>query len=76
MYVQGKVNECDFSDRKYDTAVDGVHVVAQGATGRWCCVMYMGPEEMVRQGIQEHVLTHEQATAQVEAKGDGGWVEF
>lgn len=76
MYVKGKVDACDFSDRKYNPPADGVHLVSQGASGRWCCVMDMGPEEVVRQGITDLVLTHEQAVAKVEAKGDGGWVEF
>jgi len=38
--------------------------------------MDMGPEEVVRQSINNLVLTYKQAVAKVEAKGDGGWVEF
>ena len=74
MYVQGKIKRCDFTQRDYDDQVDGVHVVAQGASGRWCCVMHMGLPEAQRQGID--VLTYEDAVAKVKARDDGGWVEF
>ncbi len=51
MYVKSTVTECDFTGRQYDNPVMGAEVLAQGATGRWCCVMTVGPEEIKRAGI-------------------------
>ena len=34
----------------------------------------MGPEEVARQRIE--VLSREEALIKIEAKGDGGWVEY
>jgi len=74
MYVKAMVASCDFTDAKYDPPVEGAFLVSQGASGRWSTVLHMGPEEVVRQRIE--VLSREDALVQIEAKGDGGWVEF
>jgi len=74
MYVIAMVVSCDFHDTKYDPPVEGAHLVSQGASGRWCTVLHMGPEEVARQRIE--VLSREEALAHIEAKGDGGWAEF
>ena len=52
MYMEGKVTECDFTDSHYDEPVDGAHVLARGATGRWCCVMWAGPEYLAENNIE------------------------
>ncbi len=52
MYLKAKVRECDFTGEKYDEPVDGAHCFARGATGRWCCVMYMGPAKLRESGIE------------------------
>lgn len=44
MYVEMQVPECDFTGTRYDGPVKGAGAVAQGASGRWCVVMYAGPE--------------------------------
>ena len=41
MYLKGKITGCDFTGEEYDSPKDGVQCIARGATGRWCCVMYM-----------------------------------
>lgn len=46
MYVSARVTECDFTDRRYPNGVQGADILAQGATGRWCCVMTCGPEQL------------------------------
>lgn len=73
MFVQAKVLECDFDGVHYADYVDGAYVVARGATGRYCAVMYAGPDYLKRSDITP--LTYDEAVAQVERNGDG-WVEF
>ena len=51
MYVEGKVSECDFTERTYDSKVNGAHVIAQGGSGRWCAVMHAGPEYLKENNI-------------------------
>lgn len=69
MYVQSMVRECDFSDRKYDAPVAGAIAVARGATGRYCAVMYVGPEILEQTGVTP--ITMEEAYARIEIAGDG-----
>lgn len=45
MIIQGMVDSCDFRGTTYDSPQLGGHVLCRGATGRVCCVMYMGMEE-------------------------------
>jgi hypothetical protein len=52
MFITGKVTECDFTQREYAEPVYGAHCISQGATGRFCCVMYAGPEYLRRENIK------------------------
>lgn len=52
MYVKRNVVECDFTDRTYDRGVPGCAAIARGATGRWCEVMWMGPEYMAENNVE------------------------
>jgi len=72
MYVEMQVPECDFTGTRYDGEVKGAGAVAQGASGRWCVVMYVGPEYLAKHGITP--LAYEDAIEKCEAKG--GWAEF
>jgi len=74
MLVAGLVSECDFSDTTYSASVQGAHLFAQGATGRWCVVMYVGPEYIRANNLEDTILTIEQAERQVELKG--GYLDF
>lgn len=74
MFVQGLVSECDFSGVKYNGDVQGAWVVAQGATGRWCTVLHVGPEYIRNNALQNQVLTVEQAYRQIDLKG--GYPDF
>ena len=69
MYVQAMVRECDFSDRKYDVPVLGAMAVARGASGRYCPVMFVGPEILAQHGVIP--LTEEEAYAKIKLAGDG-----
>lgn len=69
MMVEGFVTECDFSQRQYDVPVQGAWVVAQGATGRWCTVMQVGPEYLLENGLMGDLLTVSQAVRQVDLEG-------
>jgi hypothetical protein len=73
MYVVGMVSECDFTDTKYPEPVRGALCVARGATGRYCVVMYAGPEFLARHGIVP--LSYSEAVSIVLKNGDG-YVEF
>lgn len=74
MLVKGVVKECDFGQRRYDAPVQGAWVVAQGATGRWCTVMYMGPEYIRDFGLEHELITVEQARHEVDRAG--GWLDI
>ena len=52
MVIKGTVSECDFTGKKYDPPVFGGHCVVAGATGRYCVVMFIGPEEIERANIK------------------------
>ena len=72
MFVKGFVDECDWSDRKYNPSVEGARGISQGATGRWCCVMFVGPEEIAKNNIK--VISYEEAVA--ECNKIGGSIDF
>lgn len=69
MYVAAMVSECDFSDRKYDAPVLGAMAVARGASGRYCPVMFVGPEILAEHNVTP--LTEVEAYARIAAAGDG-----
>jgi hypothetical protein len=72
MYVSAYVPECDITGVKYSSAVRGAYAVARGATGRYCAVLYIGPEAIAEQDLV--VKTYEEAVAIVEA--EGGYADF
>jgi hypothetical protein len=59
MFIKQQVPECDFDGIKYDTPTDGAGALARGASGRWCVVMYAGPEYLERNDIKP--ITPEEA---------------
>jgi hypothetical protein len=72
MYVSAYVPECDITGVKYPSDVKGAYAVARGATGRYCAVLYVGPEYIAERGLV--VKTYEEAIAIVEA--EGGYADF
>jgi hypothetical protein len=72
MYVETWVTTCDFTNTDYDNVVKGAAAVCQGATGRWCEVMHVGPEYIAEKGLV--VKTREEAYALVEK--EGGYADF
>lgn len=46
------VTTCDLRTIDYDEPVEGAHIIARGATGRWCCVMWVGPEYLDENDIK------------------------
>lgn len=73
MLIHKRVRECDFTGKSYNSEVDGIAVLAQGATGRWCEVMWGGPEwkeGLEKQGVE--ILTREEAISQI----SHGYVDF
>lgn len=72
MIIARKVTHCDFTDRQYAKPVDGVAFLAQGATGRWCEVMWAGPEIVKEKGYK--AISYEEAVERAEALG--GYVDF
>jgi hypothetical protein len=69
MYVAAMVSECDFSDRRYDVPVQGAMAVARGASGRYCAVMFVGPEILAQHGVTP--LTEQEAYSKIAMAGDG-----
>ncbi len=69
MYVAAMVRECDFTDTRYDAPVLGAMVVSRGASGRYCPVMFVGPQWLDQRGVIP--LTDEEAYAKIKLLGDG-----
>ena len=72
MYVETWVDSCDITKVKYPSVVKGAAAVAQGATGRYCEVIWIGPEYIAERGLTVH--TREEAYAIVEK--EGGYADF
>lgn len=72
MFVKQMVHECDFTGRRYDTAVEGAGALAQGATGRMCVVLYAGPEYLAENQIT--LMSEDEAEAW--AKANNGWLDI
>ena len=72
MYVETWVDSCDITKVKYPSVVKGAAAVAQGATGRYCEVIWIGPEYIAERGLT--VLSREEAYAIV--KKEGGYADF
>lgn len=78
MLVRMNVPCCDFIDERFPGGVEGVgHIAHLGATGRWCVVMYAGPEQVRRHISAGGVLVSEsEAYAYVAAQGNGYYADF
>lgn len=72
MYVESYVPECDFTKRVYPSVVKGAYVVVRGETGRYCAVMYVGPEYIAERGITP--ISREDAFDLIEK--EGGYADF
>ena len=68
MFVSAKVPSCDLTDRNYGKFVDGAYAIARGATGRWCAVMYVGPEWLAENKVA--VRDHNEVVNELEAKNE------
>lgn len=73
MYMHEMVPECDYTQVRYDKPVAGAWILAQGATGRYCAVMFVGPEWLAEHDINP--ISREEAEARVNAQ-EGAWVDF
>ena len=67
MYVAMMVTECDMTGTKYDEPVLGAWAIARSATGRYCCVMYVGPEWLG----DTVTMSLTAAYAEIARRGDG-----
>lgn len=72
MYVESYVPMCDVKNIRYPSCVKGAYAVARGATGRYCAVLYVGPEAIAEEGLK--VKTREEAYALIEK--EGGYPDF
>lgn len=73
MYVEMNVPMCDFDDIQFSRPVMGAGAIARGATGRYCVVMYAGPEYLKKNNLT--VYKYDEAVAIVESYKDG-FVDF
>jgi hypothetical protein len=71
MFVEKMVTECDFTGVKYDKPVKGAAAVSRGATGRYCEVMWAGPEFLARENLESEVYTVDEAYAKIAEMADG-----
>lgn len=67
MFVESMVPACDMNDYEYDGLVQGAMVLAQSATGRYCAVMYAGPEWIAQH--KPTVYTYDEAVKILSDKG-------
>lgn len=75
MFVLAPVTECDFTGERFESPVQGIHCFSRGATGRVCCVMYGGPEQLARWGGPEKAATLEEVQAWAESE-PGGYLDY
>lgn len=75
MVIRGKVFECDVMGIKYPDGVDGGWCVVEGASGRFCVVMHIGPEYLAKYKSCD-ITTYENAVALVIAKNGIEYVDF
>jgi hypothetical protein len=62
------VTECHETGEKYDTPVQGIAYLAQGATGRWCEVLHAGPATLARMEQDgTEILTADEARIRADA---------
>ncbi len=71
MMIASKGTVCDFTDRKYDSPVEGIGFIARGETGRHCVVMWCGPEYAAEKGYVP--IPYNEAVAKAELNG---WADF
>jgi hypothetical protein len=77
MLIKMTVPCCDFTDTRYPDGVEGGGYLARGATGRWCVVMYAGPEQVARHiAAGGAIISAEEAYAKIEAKNNGEYADF
>lgn len=72
MFVSAKVPSCDMTDTVYGKMVDGAYAIARGATGRWCAVMYAGPEWLAENKVI--VRDYDEVVNELESKNE--WIDF
>lgn len=77
MLVRMTVPCCDFTDERFPGGAEGGGYIARGATGRWCIVMYAGPEQVRRHISAGGVLVSEsEARDWVMAQGKRDYADF
>jgi hypothetical protein len=69
MLIHGFVKECDSCAQEWNG--HGAHVVAQGATGRWCVVLHVCPNCTDMTGV----ISHMDARLRIEDELIG-WADF
>lgn len=60
MLIRQRISGCDFTGETYKPPIEGYGAVSRGATGRWCVVMWMGPE-YYKKYHEGQVKTYEEA---------------
>lgn len=76
MLVRMTVPCCDFTEVAYRGGIVGAGVIARGATGRWCVVMYAGPEYVAEHIAAGVILTESEAHEHVAALGYPNYADF
>ncbi len=74
MYIELMVTECDITERQYNNPVKGAGIVARGATGRWCVVLWVGPEYLEEMDIK--AIAPEEAREQLKKSHPLDTIDF
>lgn len=76
MIIHRTVSSCDWNHISYFEPQEGVAYIARGASGRYCEVLWGGPEhkaELEARGAK--ILTEEEAYDEIRKLGNG-WPDF
>ena len=76
MFVKSKVSVCDFTGTTYSEPVDGADVVVRSAVGRYCPIMWAGPEYLEERGINP--VSYDTAVEKLESEIEVncGFIDF
>ena len=74
MHIDQKIPKCDFCGTKFPQSVDGKGLIARGASGRYCVVMYACKPCGAVSGARGSGLTNEDM-ANIERDDPGSWFD-
>jgi hypothetical protein len=74
MFMKAMVPMCDLTGAEYRAPVEGAWVISKGASGRFCCVLYVGPEWLRDNGHE--AMTREEVESIIAKDHPNAWIDF